>query len=342
MAKTGVVTDPLYIKHDPGMGHPESPDRLRAIYSLIEKEGILKKCTTVAPRPATEEELCRVHASEYYKRIAECDGRSVMLDPDTATSPDSFKAAELAAGGCLTLTEQVVGGEVECGYALIRPPGHHAERGRAMGFCIFNNVAVAAEHALLKQNCKKVLIADWDLHHGNGTMHSFYDRKDVLYFSTHQYPYYPGTGALQDVGSGDGEGFTVNVPLGYGMGDVEFRAIFRRILAPVAAQYAPDLILVSTGFDTYYADPLGGMKMTAEGYGMLTAELLEMAGGSAGGRLILMLEGGYNLEGLSQGVGYCLKAMLSEWSPETASGDDGKAGPIIDAVMKVQSRFWKF
>lgn len=343
MAKTGVVTDPLYIKHDPGMGHPESPDRLRAIYSLIEKEGILKKCTTVTPRPATEEEICRVHAPEYYKRITECDGRSVMLDPDTATSPDSFKAAELAAGGCLKLTEQVVGGEVERGYALIRPPGHHAERGRAMGFCLFNNVAVAAEHALEKLGCKKVLIVDWDLHHGNGTMHSFYDRKDVLYFSTHQYPYYPGTGALQDVGTGDGEGFTVNVPLGYGMGDVEFRAIFRRILAPVTEQYAPDLILVSTGFDTYHADPLGGMKMTAEGYGMLTAELMVMASGSAKGKLVLMLEGGYHLDGLSQGVGFCLKAMLGVWNPDTAtSGDAGQAGPIIDAVKKVQSRFWKF
>ena len=343
MSKTGVVTDPLYIKHDPGMGHPESPDRLRAIYSLIEKEGILKKCAAVMPRPATEEEICRVHAPEYYKRITECDGRSVMLDPDTATSPDSFKAAELAAGGCLKLTEQVVGAGVDRGYALIRPPGHHAERGRAMGFCLFNNVAIAAEHALSKLGCKKVLIIDWDLHHGNGTMHSFYDRKDVLYFSTHQYPYYPGTGALQDVGAGDGEGFTVNVPLGHGMGDVEFRGIFRQILAPVTEQYAPDLILVSTGFDTYHADPLGGMKMTAEGYGMLTAELMVMAAGSAKGRLVMMLEGGYHLDGLSQGVGFCLKAMLGVWSPDTAtSGDAGKAGPVIDAVKKVQSRFWKF
>lgn len=343
MAKTGVVTDPLYIKHDPGMGHPESPDRLRAIYSLIEEEGILKKCTAVAPRPATEEEICRVHAQEYYRRITECDGRSVMLDPDTATSPDSFKAAELAAGGCLALTEQVLDGGVECGYALVRPPGHHAERSRAMGFCLFNNVAIAAEQALAKLGCKKVLIVDWDLHHGNGTMHSFYDRKDVLYFSTHQYPYYPGTGALQDVGTGDGEGFTVNVPLSWGMGDVEFRGIFRQILAPVLEQYAPDLILVSTGFDTYHADPLGGMKMTAAGYGMLTAELMVMASGSAQGRLVLMLEGGYHLEGLSQGVGFCLKAMQGVWSPDTAtSGDAGQAQPIIDAVKKVQSRFWKF
>jgi acetoin utilization deacetylase AcuC-like enzyme len=342
MGKTGVVTDPLYIKHDPGMGHPESPDRLRAIYSLIEKDEILKKCTAVKPRPATQEEICRIHSSEYYQRIAECDGRSVMLDPDTATSPDSFKAAELAAGGGLELTERVLEGEADCGYALVRPPGHHAERGRAMGFCLFNNVAIAAAHALEKLGCRKVLIVDWDLHHGNGTMHSFYDRKDVLYFSTHQYPYYPGTGALQDVGSGEGEGYTVNVPLSWGMGDVEFRAIFRQILAPVASQYAPDLILVSTGFDTYHADPLGGMKMTAQGYGTLTAELLEVAGGSAQGRLILMLEGGYNLEGLSQGVGFCLKAMLGEWSPETAGDDAGEAKKIIDAVKKVQSRFWKF
>ncbi len=342
MGKTGVVTDPLYIQHDPGMGHPESPDRLRAIYSLIENDEVLKRRTAVKPRPATQEEICRIHAPEYYQRIAGCDGRSVMLDPDTATSPDSFRAAELAAGGGLELTEQVLEKKVDCGYALVRPPGHHAERGRAMGFCLFNNVAIAAAHALEMPGCRKVLIADWDLHHGNGTMHSFYDRKDVLYFSTHQYPYYPGTGALQDVGSGEGEGYTINVPLSLGMGDVEFRAIFRQILAPVASQYAPDLILVSTGFDTYHADPLGGMKMTAQGYGALTAELLEMAGGPAQGRLVLMLEGGYNLEGLSQGVGFCLKSMLGEWSPEAATRDAGQAQAIIDAVKKVQSRFWKF
>jgi len=342
MAKTGVVTDPLYMEHDPGMGHPESPDRLRAIYGHLEKEGIIKQLEAIQPRDATPEEIGWVHASEYYQRVKGTDGRSVQLDPDTATSPKSFQAAVLAAGGTLALVEAVYQGKVDNGYALVRPPGHHAERSRAMGFCLFNNVAVAAEYARRKKGAERVLIIDWDLHHGNGTMHSFYDRKDVLYFSTHQFPYYPGTGAIDQVGEDAGEGFTVNVPLYPGMGDVEYRAIFREILAPVTEQYAPDLILVSTGFDTYHRDPLGGMRMTAEGYGALTAELLQMAQGSAKGRMAMVLEGGYNLEGLSQGVGFCLRCMSGDWSAPGAEKDTGKAEKFIELVKETQSKYWKF
>lgn len=342
MNRTGVVQDPLYIKHDPGAGHPESPDRLRSIYALVEEEGLGERCVAVSPRAATVEEIGRIHAPEYYKKIRESEGRRVMLDPDTATSEDSFRAAELAAGGMLALTEAVVKGDLDNGYALVRPPGHHAEHNRAMGFCLFNSVAVAAEHARTTLGSRRVLIADWDLHHGNGTMHSFHDRADILYFSTHQYPYYPGTGAVDDVGSGEGRGRTVNVPLVPGMGDQEYRAIFRNILAPVTRGFDPDLILVSTGFDTYKRDPLGGMKMSAEGYGVLTWELMQMAQEVCQGKLVMALEGGYNLESLSRGVVYCLKALLGEYEPEPYEDDPGKAGPFINAVKEVQSEFWKF
>jgi acetoin utilization deacetylase AcuC-like enzyme len=211
-----------------------------------------------------------------------------------------------------------------------------------MGFCLFNNAAIAAEHARSSLGAERVLVVDWDLHHGNGTMHSFYDRDDILYFSTHQFPYYPGTGAFEQVGDGKGQGFTVNVPLIPGMGDGEYRAIFREVLAPVTRQFAPDLILVSTGFDTFHRDPLGGMQMTAEGYGILTTELMEMASDVAGGRLVMTLEGGYNLEGLSRGVGYSLQALTGDFTAPEYTGEAGKAEKFIAAVKEVQSAYWEF
>ncbi|MBW1807263.1 MAG: histone deacetylase [Deltaproteobacteria bacterium] len=342
MNRTGIVSDPLYIKHDPGPGHPESPDRLRSVYSLIEQEGLMELIQEVAARPASQEEICRVHAPEYYQQILESEGQSVMLDPDTATSADSYRAAELAAGGTEVLVEQVGQGQLDNGYALVRPPGHHAEHARAMGFCLFNNVAVAAEQAIAFCKMDKVLIVDWDLHHGNGTMHSFYDRPEVLYFSTHQYPYYPGTGAAEDVGTGKGEGKTVNVPLVPGMGDQEFRAIFNQVLAPLVSGFSPDIILVSTGFDTYRRDPLGGMKMTAEGYGALTWDLMQMANQTCAGKLVFVLEGGYHLDGLSRGIAYCIKALLGQYEPEVFSGEPGRAKAIIEAVQQIQSRFFEF
>ncbi|HUU00102.1 MAG TPA: histone deacetylase [Myxococcota bacterium] len=342
MKRCGIVTDPLYIKHDPGPGHPESPERLKSIYRLLEEEDIIGHCRVVAPRPASREEICRIHTGEYYQRIADSEGRQVMLDPDTSTSADSFRAAELAAGGTLALAENVAGGKIENGYALVRPPGHHAESTRAMGFCLFNNVAIGAAHAIEKLGMKRILIADWDLHNGNGTMHSFYNRADVLYFSTHQYPYYPGTGAAADVGAGEGAGFTVNVPLSPGMGDREYRAIFSKVLAPVVEQFSPDLILVSTGFDTYRRDPLGGMKMTAEGYGALTYELVQLAEAVCSGKLVLVLEGGYNLEGLSNGVAFAIRALLGEYQPEPQDEDPGLAGPFIKATQQAHSKYWKF
>jgi acetoin utilization deacetylase AcuC-like enzyme len=342
MNRTGVVMHQLYIEHDPGPYHPETPERLRAIYRLLEEEGLKEKLTLVEPRPATREELGWVHSASYIQRVAQSSGRSVALDPDTQTSPESYQAALLAAGGAITLCEAITKGDLNNGFALVRPPGHHAERDRSMGFCLFNNVAIAAEFARKKAGLGRVLIVDWDVHHGNGTMHSFYDRKDVLYFSTHQYPFYPGTGAIVETGRGEGEGHTVNVPFGQPMGDIEYKAVFRDVLAPIAEQFSPDIILASVGFDIYYQDPLGGMKVTEEGFGELTHQLMSMANVSCGGKLMLVLEGGYHVEGEARGVGSCLSALLGLTQSATDSGEQGGAAAIIQAAKKIQSKFWKF
>ncbi len=357
MNKTGIVTDPLFIKHNPGSFHPEKPERLKAIYSMLDETGLRDKLQTVEPRPASEEEITWVHRREYYQKIAETDGENVALDMDTHTSPDSFRAALAAAGGLLELTREVAEGKLDNGFALVRPPGHHAEYSSARGFCLFNNVAIAAEYALHRLGCSKVAVVDWDLHHGNGTQHSFEDRSDVLYISTHQYPFYPGTGGLRETGKDDGEGYTVNVPLSSGMGDLEYRAIFREVILPILRQYAPELILVSAGFDTLATDPLGGMKMSTEGHAVLTSMLMGDAGeidaaGAAGP--VITLEGGYDVHAQAEAVKNCLRCMLGEREPGEAAGHEGsgeaaqggrvseEAADIITSVHEVFGHYWDF
>jgi acetoin utilization deacetylase AcuC-like enzyme len=342
MLKTGVVWDEIFTKHHPGPGHPESPARLLSIERRLKADGLWDRLVSVPAREASEEEICAVHSPEYLKRVAATEGRYVALDPDTAVSPDSYRAALKAAGGLCQLIEEVVTGKLDNGYALVRPPGHHAERDRAMGFCLFNNVAVGATFARRKLGLERVAIIDWDLHHGNGTMHSFWEDPSVLYFSTHQYPYYPGTGALQDIGAGAGKYYTISVPLSGGMGDGEFRAIFRGLLLPVLEQFSPQLILVSSGYDIYQGDPLGAMDVTESGFGDLMWELLQAAKKSCSGRLVAVLEGGYHLQGLSGGVACAVRALLGEHRPAKFSGDKGRARPVIDAVIKIQSNHWKF
>ena len=340
MNKTGIVTDPLFIKHNPGSFHPEKPERLKEIYAILDGTGLRDKLHAVEPRPASEEEITRIHRKEYYEKIADADGESVALDMDTHTSPDSFRAALAAAGGLLELTKEVAEGNLDNGFALVRPPGHHAEYSSAKGFCLFNNVAIAAEYALHRLGASRVAVVDWDLHHGNGTQHSFEDRADVLYISTHQYPFYPGTGGLRETGKGEGEGYTVNVPLSSGMGDLEYRAIFRDVVLPVLRQYKPDLVLVSAGFDTLATDPLGGMKMSTEGHAVLTSMLMEIGRGP-----IVTLEGGYDVHAQAEAVENCLRCMLGEWEPEEAAAgntDRGKAADAIGAVHEELGRYWDF
>jgi acetoin utilization deacetylase AcuC-like enzyme len=311
--KTGIVKDQRYLKHSAGFAHPESPQRLVAIYEMLENPIMSWKFEEIEPREATYKELTAVHSPAYVDFIASTAGKeSVLLDPDTATSPETYEIAKLAAGGVCNAVDAVVSGKVDNAFAFIRPPGHHAERDAAAGFCIFNNAAIGAMHAILKHGMQKVLIVDWDLHHGNGTQHIFYDDPRVLYFSTHQYPYYPGTGGINEVGRGKGEGYTVNVPLHSGAGDDAFVKIFRQILGPVAMEFNPELIILSAGFDIYMQDPLGGMRVTPEGFAALVRILLNIADVCCQGRLVAVLEGGYNVQGLTKSVKIVLEEMLDE------------------------------
>lgn len=344
--KTGIVKDQRYLQHSAGAYHPESPERLAAVHAMLENPAMVDKFVQITPREATHKEIEMIHALSYVEYIASTAGKdSVYLDPDTATSPESYEIAKLAAGGLLNAIDNVMEKKVDNAFALVRPPGHHAEYDRAAGFCIFNNVAVGAMHAINKYGLKKILIVDWDLHHGNGTQHSFEDDPRVLYFSTHQYPYYPGTGSLQEIGRGKGAGYTINVPLGTGMGDADFVKIFRKILQPVANQYKPDFVLISAGFDTYFQDPLGGMRVTPKGFAALTRILLNIADSCCGGRFVVVLEGGYHVMGLAESI----KAVLEEMRDDThypeeklaALEKETGADNIIKQVAAKISPYWK-
>jgi len=307
--KTGIVRDARYLDHKPGVYHVESPLRLEVIYGMLDEEP--GAYTEIPARPARDDEVGRIHTAGYINLIKETEGReSVALDADTETSAGSARAAFLAAGGFIEAAAAVTRGQVDNAFALVRPPGHHAEADGAMGFCLFNNVAIGARSLLADHGLKRLLIVDWDLHHGNGTQHGFYDTNQVLYFSTHQFPYYPGSGHWREIGRGPGEGYTINVPLAPGKGDADYLHVFMTILDPVARAYRPEFVIVSAGFDIYYGDPLGGMEVTEAGFAALTAELMDIARECCGGRIALVLEGGYNGKGLKEGV----RAVLHQLS----------------------------
>ncbi|OGP68035.1 MAG: histone deacetylase [Deltaproteobacteria bacterium RBG_16_44_11] len=346
--KTGVVKDMRYLRHSAGFGHPESPERLAAIYEMLDNPLMAWKFIEIEPREATHKEIETIHTPSYVEYIAGTAGQSsVYLDPDTATSPESYEIAKLAVGGVCNAIDSVMEKKVDNAFALVRPPGHHAEADSAAGFCIFNNIAIGAMHAILKHHLKKILIVDWDLHHGNGTQHSFYSDPRILYFSTHQYPYYPGTGSLQEIGQGKAEGYTINVPLSVGAGDASFVKIFRKILQPVALKFKPQLVLLSAGFDTYYQDPLGGMRVTADGFAALTRILMNIAESYCNGRFVAVLEGGYHLAGLTQSV----KAVLEEMRDDTHYPEeklaslekeaDENTNHIIKQVISKIKPYWK-
>ena len=313
MGRTGLVYHPDYLLHDMGAGHPESPERLRAIMARLESTGTLSRLTRIAPVKAAEEWVTHIHATAYLaalKAHAPASGR-VALDPDTSMSNGSLNAAFLAAGGALAAADAIMVGEVEHGFCAVRPPGHHAEQNHAMGFCLFNNVAIAARYLQRKHGISRVLIVDWDVHHGNGTQHSFYDDPSALFFSTHQYPHYPGTGRATERGSGAGEGLTINVPMSAGEGDEEYRAVFQRVLVPAAESFKPEFVIISAGFDAHKDDPLAGMGLTEEGYAELTAIVAGIAKRHSRNRILSCLEGGYNLTALAASVERHLLALLA-------------------------------
>ena len=321
MRTTAIFKDDLFLMHDPGPNHPERIDRLRVIYDFIEKPEHQNKFVFPDFEPADPEHLEQNHGDALIRRVADTSGRRYdYLDQDTATSARSYEAALLAAGAVIKGVDLLMEGEIDNGFALVRPPGHHAERDRAMGFCLFNNIAVAAWHGAINHDLERIMIIDWDLHHGNGTQFSFYDTSKVLYLSTHQFPYYPGTGALQENGIGEGTGYTVNIPLPGGFGDQEYAAIFNDIVLPVGRAYRPELVLVSAGFDIYHGDPLGSMSVGPAGFAYMTRALLSLAEEVCQGRMLVTLEGGYNLKGQRDGA----LAVLSELRGGPLTDDDSE------------------
>ena len=298
-----LFSSPRFAEHTTPPGHPERPERADVFVSVAaafrQRGGEVRD-----PRPATREELARIHTPEYLDQIAATEGRAVMLDPDTYTSPESHEIARLAAGATIDAARQAWGTKVPA-FALVRPPGHHAEPDRAMGFCLYNNVAVAAA-ALRADGVPRVAIIDFDVHHGNGTQNAFYRDPTVLYVSSHQHPYYPGTGDADETGEGEGRGTTLNVPLAAGARDADFEAAYRSVVVPALDRFKPDAILVSAGFDAHELDPLAGMRMTVDGYRTLISLLRDAAARLSAGRLALVTEGGYHLPALHE----CLEATI--------------------------------
>ena len=308
--KTAIVKDERFIKHSAGDYHPESPDRLKAIYKKIEP--LSERLSFIKTREAKREELKEVHSERYIELIEKLRGRDFSLDADTSGNSFSVEAAFLAAGSSIDIAAEIMKGSYNNGFALIRPPGHHAENSRAMGFCIFNNIAITAANLIKNGLAKRILIVDWDIHHGNGTQHAFYSRDDILYFSTHLYPYYPGTGYFDEIGEGKGSGYTINVPLTPHKDNDDFLYIFNEILTPVCERFRPDIILISAGYDIYYRDPLGSMRITEEGFFNFTEFFKYLANKYCNNRLCLFLEGGYNIEGLANSVYRTIESLLSE------------------------------
>ncbi len=334
---TGLVFDEAFLAHRAPYEHPERPERLTAIRARLEREGLFTACERVPARPAEDAELLAIHGARLLATVAATERLEfVQLDPDTYACRDTARAARLAAGGLVDLTQRVLSGTLANGIALLRPPGHHAEADRIMGFCLFNNVAVAAA-AARRDGARRILIVDWDLHHGNGTQDSFWNDPDVLYFSTHQFPFYPGTGAVEEIGGPDARGRTVNVPWPPGCGDAEYLAAFDRVLLPIAERFDPDLVLVSCGFDAAAGDPLGAMRISSAGFALMTARLAPLAHG----RLVLALEGGYNLTAIARSAEACLRVLLGEDAPDAAAGEPSAgARRVVEAVRQIQRPHW--
>jgi acetoin utilization deacetylase AcuC-like enzyme len=339
MSSVGVVRDPLYHRHLNDPWHPESPARLAAIDEMLAGFPLRDSVVEIPARDASFEELAWVHEPSYIRLIERTRERPrTVLDPDTSANAHSWEAARRAAGGAMQAVEAVLGGRVPAAFALVRPPGHHAEADRARGFCLFNNVAVAAEYALRRRGLSRVLIVDWDVHHGNGTMHSFYGSRAVLYFSIHQYPHYPGTGRVDEIGAGEGLGYTVNVPLSGGQEDADYLAVFAELLRPIALAYAPELVLVSAGFDSHRDDPLAGMSVTVRGYGLMTAALRELVGRTGAAGPVLVLEGGYDLAVLAGGVARVLEVLIEGAGAATSATAGGEAPAAEAPAVAAETR----
>lgn len=318
---TAYVTHPRYVEHHLP-GHPEHAGRIRAIWQELDTAGLSARMKRIEPFPVAEDLIANVHSRAYMDTLRQIDRLSqpvMHLNADTYINPNGYTLARLAAGGVVRAVDEVLAGRARNALAAVRPPGHHAMPAYSMGFCILGNVPIAACYALQEYDIGRILIVDFDVHHGNGTEAMFYDDDRVLFISTHQYPFYPGTGAVNDIGQDKGKGFTINIPLPAGHGDKNYAALFERVVWPAAERFQPELVMVSAGFDAHWADPLAGMRLTLTGYAHLTRELIRMSGQLCGGKIVFALEGGYNLTALAHGVRNVAHALL---------GDDEVSDPI--------------
>jgi acetoin utilization deacetylase AcuC-like enzyme len=336
-----LVHSDRFAEHTTPPGHPERPERAEVMEEIATRWRV-RGVDATAPQAATREQLVRVHDAAYVRLIESTMGRAAALDADTFTSPESYDIALLAAGAAIGAAEHVMAGSNRAAFALVRPPGHHAERDRAMGFCLFNNIAVAAAHARTL-GAERVAIVDYDVHHGNGTQHIFESDPSVLYVSTHQYPYYPGTGAATEIGVADGEGATVNLPLEAGAVDEDYRLVFEEVVVPVLRQFRPSLLLVSAGFDAHEQDPLAGMRLTTGAFAAMTLDLRNVADECCEGRMALVAEGGYDLDALGDSIDAVVHALTeptsSRWPESGIRSSRGRAS--ADAARRALAPFWK-
>ena len=338
----GLVYDPIYLEHDTGQ-HVENAQRLVAIVGHLEETKLLGQLVSLSPRAASLEELSTVHSMgfiSYIQSFAERGGG--WLDADTVVSPTSYDAALYAAGGAIKTVDGVLGGEVESAFALVRPPRHHALRWEAMGFCLFNNIAIAAKHALNSYGLERILIVDFDVHHGNGTQDTFYNDSSVLYFSTHQYPFYPGSGRFDETGAGPGEGYTVNVSLPAWCGDSEYLQVFEEILAPVARRFSPQLILVSAGYDAHWSDHIALMRLSVTGFAQIVGIINKLAQELCQGRIVLTLEGGYDLPSLASSVRATFDVLLGNQvvdplGPPPQAGAPRSIDELLQAIKEIHN-----
>ena len=347
MRRVGTVLDRRFLRHVPPEEHPENPGRLEVVQALLRRPAYQERLTALPAKAALLRDLTRIHTREHVDRLAAMAGtpETVFPDPDTYVSADSWEAARYSAGSTVAAVDAVLDGALDAAFVFPRPPGHHAESDHTSGFCLLNNIAIAAAHAIAEKGLSRVLVVDWDLHHGNGTQRSFYARRDVLYMSLHQHPYFPGTGSAAEIGVDNGRGFNVNVPLPAGRGDRDYLAVFREVFEPIARQYRPELVLVSAGFDPYYLDPIGGMKVTAEGFGRMARSLIGLAEELCDGRIVFVLEGGYHLEGLGDSVKWVLDALLDAEAArrlaDTGEPPSAEGRLAIDRTRQALAEHWK-
>jgi acetoin utilization deacetylase AcuC-like enzyme len=337
--KTLLVYSPRYREHDVGWGHPERPERLDAIVGGLRDAGLWDTPRTPVrdPKKAQEREVRLVHPPEYLELVKRLCASETPIDGDTPTRKQTYELALLSAGGAVEAALAVCRGEAKNSFALVRPPGHHALRSMGGGFCYFNNVAIAVRIAQAKGPIRRVLIFDFDAHHGNGTQDIFLDDSSVLYISFHQWPLYPGTGRTDEIGVGEGEGFTVNLPMPPGSGDPEYRAAVDEVLIPLIEQFRPDLVAVSAGFDAHRRDPLTSLALSSEAYGWMMSAVLEAAERSCRGRTVVVLEGGYDLVALRESVLRVVRALQGERFEPPA---EGRQPPALRKLKKVLRDYW--